>query len=324
MKALILFSGGLDSQLAIKLVTLQNIEVVAININHGFSKDNSKWLKSCCNDLGVEFVQLNNTHDFIQNTLFNSKFGYGKYFNPCLDCHMNFIQLVWNYGLKNYGLNNFFIVTGEVLGQRGMSQTSNQLNRLKKAIPEIIDYVVRPISAKLLPITIPEKLNWIDRNKLLSIVGRNRKEQLKLIEKYNIKEYESPGGGCFLIDEVFSKRLKKFNETLNFKTKYINLIRFGRHFYINDKLLIVSRNEEETLFLENFKDTNFEYIDTTNLQGPLGIIMNCGLETKKIACKILSKYSKITNGSELYEFEIDKDKIVIDVPFTIEEINYYK
>ena len=234
MKAVALFSGGLDSILAIKLVKEQGIDVEALNIKIGFSaSDNSEYLQRKANELAVKLTIINDVKNFIDNILFSPDNGYGRNMNPCVDCHANMLRIAWEYAKNN---DAKFIVTGEVLNQRPMSQTYHQLRKVNNST-DFKEYIVRPLSAKNLPTSIPEKEGWVDRNKFYAVNGRSRKIQISLAEKYNITEYESPGGGCLLTEIGSSNKIRAIKKvTNNFDYKDTKLVNKGRYFKINDTL----------------------------------------------------------------------------------------
>ena len=187
MKAIALFSGGLDSILAIKIIQEQGIDIVAININIGFESkyDKKNELAKICKNIGVEFLQIDIREQYLNEILFSPKYGYGKYFNPCIDCHANMFRIAKNL-LDEVGAS--FLISGEVVGQRPMSQNKDALNSVSN-LGNIEGLLVRPLSAKLLKPTIPEINGWIDRNKLLSISGRSRTQQIEIAKKYTDKIY---------------------------------------------------------------------------------------------------------------------------------------
>ena len=210
MKAIALFSGGLDSILAIKIIQEQGIDIVAININIGFESkyDKKNELAKICKNIGVEFLQIDIREQYLNEILFSPKYGYGKYFNPCIDCHANMFRIAKNL-LDEVGAS--FLISGEVVGQRPMSQNKDALNSVSN-LGNIEGLLVRPLSAKLLKPTIPEINGWNDRNKLLSISGRSRTQQIELAKKYNLEDYESPAGGCLLTDKNFANKIIKLQE----------------------------------------------------------------------------------------------------------------
>jgi len=295
MKAVALFSGGLDSCLAIKIIQNMGIEVEAVNINTGFDSNpqKEKYLKKTAEELGVKFTSIDVREQFLEEILFTPKYGYGKNFNPCIDCHANMINVAYNY-MKEIGAK--FIISGEVLGQRPMSQKLDGLQKIQKLTKEP-EIVVRPLSAKLLPPTLPEIKGWIDREKMYDISGRERKIQIELAKKFGLKNYESPAGGCLLTDRNFSNRLKDFIKTRKLEVEDIDILKVGRHFNINNKKVIISRNKDENPILKDYKGNKFLKMFPIGIPGPVGLIENnSDKETKKLAAKILLTYTKAKNG----------------------------
>ena len=312
MKAIALFSGGLDSCLAIKIIQNMGIEVEAVNINTGFESNFEKeeYLKKTAEELGVKFTSIDTREQFLDEILFSPKYGYGKNFNPCIDCHANMINIAYNYMKK---VEAKFIISGEVLGQRPMSQKLDGLNKMQKLLKEP-EIVVRPLSAKLLPPTSPEIKGWIDREKMYDISGRERKIQMELAEKFGLKNYESPAGGCLLTDRNFSNRLRDFIKTRKLEVADIDILKVGRHFKINDKKVIISRNKDENPILKAYNGDKFLKMFPIGVPGPVGLIeRNSDEETKKLAAKILLTYTKAKNGvvginGENFEIESFENK----------------
>lgn len=246
MKALVLFSGGLDSVLAVKLILEQGIEVVGINFITPFSvADNEQKVKQIAVDLGIELKTIALGDEYIE-IIKSPKYGYGKNLNPCLDCRILMLKQA-----KKLFFNkaDSFIVTGEVLGQRPMSQYKNAFRLIEKE-SDLKDMVLRPLSAKLLPLTIPEEKGWINREKLLDICGRSRKIQIELANRWGIKSYFSPSGGCLLTDPIFSRRMKDLLKHQQAFLDNVELLKIGRHFRLSQQTkLIVGRNEKENNLL---------------------------------------------------------------------------
>jgi tRNA-specific 2-thiouridylase len=189
-----------------------------------------------------------------------------------------------------------FIISGEVVGQRPMSQRLPALNAVNK-LSNAEGLVLRPLSAKLLPPTIPEQKGWVDREKLLGINGRDRKTQLSLAKKYNLDNYESPGGGCLLTDINFSKRLKDFSKYLKLTPKEIDILKVGRHFNIDGKKIIISRNKDENPILKEYKGDLFIKMFPNNFPGPVGLIQKDASENiKQIAADMMISYTKFDSG----------------------------
>ncbi|HPD19387.1 MAG TPA: tRNA 4-thiouridine(8) synthase ThiI, partial [Candidatus Goldiibacteriota bacterium] len=208
-KCIALFSGGLDSLLAIKLIKDLNIDVVIINFDHGFFFDSyeiingeKKYKAKLPPDFDVKVVDISS--DFYK-MIKNPEFGYGSNMNPCIDCK---IMMLKKAGSLLSEFNASFVITGEVLGQRPMTQNARAMKLIEEK-SGLTGRLLRPLSAKKLEITEPEKNGSVDRNKLLDIEGRSRKIQLSLAKEWGLQEYvKPPGGGCILTDENYSKRLR--------------------------------------------------------------------------------------------------------------------
>jgi len=295
LKAIALFSGGLDSCLAIKIIQNMGIEVEAININTGFESNFEKeeYLYKTAESLGVKFTMIDERAEFIEKILFSPKYGYGKNMNPCIDCHANMINVAYNY-MKKIGAS--FIISGEVLGQRPMSQKLDGLKKIEKLVeqPEI---VVRPLSGKLLPPTIPELNGWIDREKMFDISGRERKIQMELAKKFKLTNYEAPAGGCLLTDRNFSIKLKNFIENRDLSVEDIDILKVGRHLKIEDVLVIISRNGDENQILKQYNGDKFLKMFPIDISGPIGLIEKDSSEdVKREAGQILLTYTKVDRG----------------------------
>jgi tRNA-specific 2-thiouridylase len=238
-RAISLLSGGLDSILATWLILQQGVEVIGISFSTPFF--DTEKAKKAAEFLNIPLEIIDVTDEFIP-ILLNPRYGYGKNMNPCIDCHAFMIKKAKEL-LKKY--NADFIVTGEVLGERPMSQNKQSLKIVEK-YSDTKDILLRPLSAKLLPPTKPEREGLIDRNKLLDIKGRSRKIQLDLAKKIGLKEIPTPAGGCLLTEPNFSRRLKDLIEHQKLISKRdLELLKLGRHFRINGVKIIVGRNKEE-------------------------------------------------------------------------------
>ncbi|AZV46891.1 ATP-binding protein [Nautilia sp. PV-1] len=305
MKAIALFSGGLDSALAIKLIQDQNIEVEGVYIDVGFesNKNKIKDLQTLADELGIKLTILDTKEDYIKNILFNPVYGYGKNMNPCIDCHANMIRVAKEYMQKT---DAKFIISGEVVGQRPMSQRLPAMNAVNK-LANAEGLVLRPLSAKLLPPSVPEKEGWVDREKLLAISGRDRKIQLELAKQYGLEHFESPAGGCLLTDVNFSKRLKDFSKTLNLTPDEIDVLKVGRHFNIDGFKVIISRKAEENPVLKDYSGSLFKKMYTKGFPGPVGLIQYDAPEKiKKTAADMMVSYTREENGDIIIGDEIFK------------------
>jgi tRNA-uridine 2-sulfurtransferase len=267
-KGILLFSGGLDSLLAARVLMDQDIDLIGFHCLLPFVGPDSDpfemKLRQRAAQLRLE-LQFHRCGEEYINIIRRPAHGYGKNSNPCIDCHIYFI--IKAAQLMN-DLNADFVATGEVVGQRPMSQMKHTMNHIEK-VTRLKGRLLRPLSAKLLKPTIPEQEGKIDRNLLLAINGRSRKEQLDLARKHNISEYSSPSGGCLFTDKNISKRvfdLMLHHQELEATDFY--LLTVGRHFRLNENgKIIVSRNEKETDELQKYRKMA-DYFFIPDYKGP--------------------------------------------------------
>ena len=304
MKAIALFSGGLDSTLAMKMIIDQGIEVLAVNINTGFGSTGDRYehMKNMCDQVGAELKIIDIQSEFLQDVLFDPKHGYGKNFNPCIDCHAKMFAVAKRI-MEHESAS--FLISGEVMGQRPMSQN-------KDALQTVLDesncdgLLLRPMSAKALSPTIAETEGWVDREKLEGIIGRSRDRQLEMVKEIGLKDFESPGGGCLLTDENFSKKMNDFIKYDKFEVKDIPLMKFGRHLRLSDGAkLVVGRNKDENQHLQNIQNDKFYHIKTIGLPGPHAMLsINASEKDKELATKIILTYCK-TSPEKTYIISYD-------------------
>lgn len=300
MRALALFSGGLDSALAVKVIQEQGVEVIGLNfVSHFFGGKNEKAEKMA-EQLGIklEYVNFSSIHTEI---LKNPVHGRGKNMNPCIDCHALMFKTAGDL-LKKYDAS--FIISGEVLGQRPMSQNYQALEKVKALSPGLEDLIVRPLSAKLLPESKPEREGWIDREKLLDIQGRSRKPQLELVERFKLVDYPTPAGGCLLTDPGYSRRLKLLEEDGFLEDEYSNLfhlLKIGRFFrFEKGKYLIVGRQKEDNLKINEYKNYGSYFMRGTNIPGPYMVAYGeLDEDMIKFALDLFSRYSKVKGKEEV-------------------------
>jgi tRNA-specific 2-thiouridylase len=313
MRAISLFSGGLDSMLAVKLITDQEIDVTALHIFTGFggTKDVRDELEKRAKMAGADFLSVDVREEYIQKILFDPVYGYGKNFNPCIDCHGYMFKIAKKM-LKD--LDASFLVTGEVVGQRPMSQRKEALEQVRKLAEDEDKLILRPLSAKLLEPTTPEIKGWVDREKLLDISGRSRERQLKMAKEFGWDDYESPAGGCLLTEPVYSQKIREFIEYEDFTVETIDLLKYGRHFRLEDGAkLIVGRDRDENLKLQNLSHPNYSSFRVPVI-GPTSLInKNASDRDLELAAKIAITYGKSKKG-ERYRVEI-LDKVVEVTPF---------
>lgn len=284
IKAVALFSGGLDSTLAVKLIQEKGIEVIGVNFKTPFFGLEKAYLTAKDLDIDLEIIDI--TEELL-GILRNPKYGFGKNMNPCIDCHALMFKKAGEYMIK---IGASFILSGEVLGERPMSQNRNSLSIIERE-SGFEGRILRPLSALLLPETIPEKEGLVDRNKLLDISGRSRKRQMELATKMNLKDYPSPAGGCKLTERGFSKRLRDLFTQEKFSLKEIELLKLGRHFRLSrDIKLVVGRNKEENEQLKDFFQDGDFLFKAKNLKGPISLLK----KGSKVDYELIDKSCQIT------------------------------
>jgi tRNA U34 2-thiouridine synthase MnmA/TrmU len=299
MKALCVFSGGLDSMLASELIRAQGIEVLALFFETPFfaSPQARKSAESIA--LPIKVVDITDSH---LEMLKNPKYGYGGHMNPCIDCHALMIRTAG--GMLEQERASF-IITGEVMGQRPMSQNLKALSMVASE-SGFQKLILRPLSAKRLPITLPEEKGWVDRERLLGFSGRSRKPQMELAERLHITEYPSPAGGCLLTDEVFSRRLKDLlSASPHLALREIELLKLGRHFRIGPHTkLVVGRNEKENHTIHSLSKETDLMLRTVSVPGPTVLVLgDLTPEMEDLAASITVSYSDAGND-ELTEVSL--------------------
>jgi tRNA U34 2-thiouridine synthase MnmA/TrmU len=284
-KAVALISGGLDSLLAAKLMLDQGIHVEGINFYTGFcveghthairkqdkakpKRNNALW---SAEQLGIK-LHIIDIIDEYKDVLINPKHGYGANMNPCLDCKIFMVSKARQWMEEN---DFDFIITGEVMGQRPMSQRKNLLPIVVRE-SGALDRLVRPLCAKNLAATLPEREGWINRDKLKDFSGRNRKPQMALAAEYGFEDYATPAGGCcFLTDKNYSNKLVDLwqaRNTKDYELDDIILLKVGRHLRPQPHYkLIVSREDGENKFLKGYKK-QFSNIEIESHNGPLTLV----------------------------------------------------
>ncbi len=268
VKALVLFSGGLDSSLAVELLTRQGIEVTAL-IFKSYFFNGQRAINVCQkNKINYKVIEFADEHLAMVK---NPKHGYGRAANPCIDCHALMLKKAKEI-MEQEGYD--FVATGEVLGQRPMSQNYQALHTVAKQ-SGLDGYLVRPLSAKCLPITQAEQDGLVDRQQLLNIQGRSRKRQLALAKSYGLSGFSSPAGGCLLTEKVFGQRLKElFNYHPDCDGNDVELLKHGRHFWQDKVKIVVGRNEQENNQLEKLRRSGDVLITLDNYNGPTALVRN--------------------------------------------------
>ncbi len=279
-KAVALLSGGLDSNLAVRMMQEQGVEVEAIAVKTPFcdfdcGKGCGHRVKEVAVDLGIKLKTVYFGEEYLK-MLKDPKYGYGSGMNPCIDCRGMMYNAAKEH-MEKIGAD--FIITGEVLGQRPMSQNGNALKIIENET-QTNGKIVRPLSFRHLPLTDAEVQGLVKREKLGDIKGRSRRGQLQLAKKYDIADPPNAAGGCLLTDPAFSKRVRDLYDHSKDTPPDMNdveLLKIGRHFRLSDNTkLIVGRNKMENEILESLKLEDDIIIEVSNHVGP-----TCLLRTKK-------------------------------------------
>ena len=251
-KAIALISGGLDSVLAAKVIMDQGIEVVGVCFVMPFASRDvdafQRRVKVAAEDAGVR-VRFVDISDIFLKMLQDPQHGYGANINPCIDCKILMLRRAKE---MMSALGAGFVVTGEVLGERPMSQGRGALLEIEKQ-SGLEGLLLRPLTAKNLEETLPEKEGVVDRQRLLDISGRSRKRQYLLAEKYNIRKFFAPAGGCLLTDPVFARKLKDLMRAGALEMNDVTLLKHGRHFRLDERTkVVIGRDEKDN---ENILNT---------------------------------------------------------------------
>lgn len=263
VKAIALFSGGLDSILAVKLIQNQNIDVTGLTFTTPFF--NAVKAQAAAQQIYLPLIVEDITNEHLQ-MLQSPRYGYGKNMNPCIDCHTLMLNIA---GRKMVETEAEFLITGEVLGQRPMSQTRQSLYLVARN-SGYADYILRPLSARLLEPVKAERDGKVERLKLMSFSGRGRKDQMRLAEEFGIQHYPPPAGGCLLTDPIFSIRLRDlmFHKE-DRQIRDYELLKYGRHFRAEDKgKIIVGRNRRDNEALRELATDHDLVCNMADFPGP--------------------------------------------------------
>jgi tRNA-specific 2-thiouridylase len=248
IKTIGLISGGLDSILALRVILNLGIEVVALNMKTPFCTCDSGgkcFSQSVTEEWGVPLRRIYGGEDYIQMVK-KPRHGYGKNMNPCLDCRIYLFSKAREI-MEKEGAD--FVFTGEVLGERPMSQRREAMSLIERE-SSLNGKVLRPLSAKLLEPTLAEKEGKVDREKLLDIQGRSRKPQLEMAKRFGIKEFPTPAGGCLLTDANFARKIKDSFLYKEDTLRHIELLKIGRHFRLpSGAKVIAGRDQKENEIL---------------------------------------------------------------------------
>lgn len=288
-KCVALISGGLDSTVAARLMLEQGIEVHGLYLSMSWGCCEKTKAASCAQQLGIPLMVLS-VGDAYLDVIRAPKYGYGSGMNPCVDCRIYMFRIAKRY-MEQIGAS--FIVTGEVLGQRPMSQMRRPLE-LIEADSGLEGLLLRPLSAQLLEPTLPELLGIVDRQRLLRIAGRSRQEQMILAKTEGLREYSTPAGGCLLTDEHFAQKVKDlFAHEARPTTKDMELLTIGRHFRITPNTkIILGRNERENLLLEGHAQEGYTCL-RPRFPGPSALIVGSLDEgTRQLAVSLILQHTK--------------------------------
>lgn len=286
-KAIALFSGGLDSVLAAELIRRQNIDVVCLTFTTPFfNAQKAKAAIRQLNHLSLEIMDITEEH---LKMLKAPRYGYGRNMNPCIDCHTLMLNIA---GRKMEETGSDFIITGEVLGQRPMSQNKQSL-RLVAKNSGYGDYILRPLSAQLLEPIKAERENLVDRSKLLAIQGRGRKTQIQLAAEFGIRDYAPPAGGCLLTDPLFTRRLMDlFSNQPHHTLRDIELLKHGRHFRVGENCkIIVGRNNADNEAIKRLSTSRDLIFHMKNFPGPTVLAIGDDDVCEQAAASLCVRYS---------------------------------
>lgn len=291
VKAIALISGGLDSALAAKVVADQGVEIIGVKFTSPFctcDQGGKCYAKSVSSELGIPLRTISKGEDYL-DIIKNPKFGYGRGINPCIDCRIYMLKKAWALAEK---IGASFLITGEVLNQRPMSQHYRALKIIEKEAG-LEGKILRPLSAKYLPETEPEKRGWVKREKLLAIKGRSRKSQLKLAKEFGIDTFACAAGGCLLTQKPYARKLKDlFEHREEVGWKDVMLLKYGRHFRYRNSKIIVGRNEVENNMLELLKGPEDYILEVPDHGSPITILQEeKNDESLRIAASLTALYS---------------------------------
>jgi len=312
-KALALISGGLDSLLAAKVVMEQGVHVEGVNFFTGFcveghthairkkdrdkpKRNNALW---SAETLGIKLHIVDIVEEY-KDIVFNPKHGYGAHLNPCLDCKIFMVHKAREW-IDQHGFD--FVITGEVIGQRPKSQRKDTMPVVQRE-SGIEDRLLRPLCAKNLPETLPEREGWVDRDRLYGFSGRSRKPQMALAEKFGFENYAQPAGGCcFLTDEQYSVKLADLWQARGekqYEMDDIMLLKVGRHIRPAPHFkVIVAREEGEGKFMQGYRK-QYPHLKTTSHGEPLALIDGEVSEQDiQLAARIVARYSQGKNDPQV-------------------------
>jgi hypothetical protein len=287
-KGIGLLSGGLDSILAVKVLQDQDLDLLGVTFTTPFFPAQPGIDAGRTAGIDVQVIDLTEKHLAM---LRNPVYGFGSQMNPCIDCHALMLR---EAGHLMEQIQADFLFTGEVLGQRPMSQRRDSLRSVEK-LSGYPGRILRPLSARLLPSTLVESQGRVDRERLLNINGRSRKKQIELSRHYGIKDYPQPGGGCMLTKEGFARKLRElFGLHPQAGTNEIELLKWGRHFRLpGGKFLAVGRQRADNEKLESLANREKLILRVLDYPGPIGVLLYSAQADEELSlpAKVLISYS---------------------------------
>lgn len=288
-KAVVLLSGGLDSTLATCIVKEQGVEIEAVNFQtmFGCCKDDARQV---AHRLGVPFTLLKVGDDYLKTIQF-PKYGYGRGINPCVDCRI-YMFLAAKRFMEEVGAS--FMISGEVLGQRPMSQKLRDFQTIERDAG-LERRILRPLSAKLLSPTLPEELGIVDRSKLYAVEGRSRQELLALAGKYGIENPPSPSSGCALTSPAFAEKVQDiFDHRPEYERWEFELLKTGRHFRLDGEAkVIIARDENENAHLELRHPAGTHFLKGVTFVGPCALVIGKAEEKHfRSAGRLMLRYAQ--------------------------------
>jgi tRNA-specific 2-thiouridylase len=304
VKAIAAMSGGLDSIVAAALVKGLGIDVILLHVQHFFCASEKKcaWLQQIADRLGLPLRIVDASIDHLE-TVRRPKYGYGKGMNPCVDCRIFLLQVAKRV-MEEEGAQ--FVITGEVLGQRPKSQHHRELMRVAEE-SGLGNRLLRPLSANLLPDTLPVVKGWLRKEDLLSIQGRSRQQQMTLAAELGITEYPQPAGGCVLTERVYAARLRDAFDHLGrdaVDLEQFRLLRCGRHFRVSERAkAIIGRNESENEALAGLAEGRIR-VDPAEVMGPTTLIEGDPTEEElRLVASLAARYCDAEEGA-LVAFDV--------------------
>ncbi|MFQ5585404.1 MAG: hypothetical protein ACE5GF_01030 [Thermodesulfobacteriota bacterium] len=294
-RAVALLSGGLDSTLAVKVMLDQGIEVVALNFTSVFCNCTSQK-RGCkseaarvAEEFGVPYKVLFKGLDYI-DVVRRPKFGYGQGINPCIDCRIYMFGRAREY-MKEIGAS--FLFTGEVLGQRPMSQRRDTFRIIERE-SGLDGLILRPALAGHVRAGQDEQAGVVDRERLLGFVGRTRRPQMDLADAYELVDYPCPSGGCLLTDKIFSRKVRDLlDHEDRVSTRDLQLLKSGRHFRTADGVkIVVGRDEADNERLKKLRQTEDALVEPVNFTGPVAVVCGwTGNGTRNLVGRMLLRYA---------------------------------